>query len=128
LADKYVIGFDMGGTKMIAAVVDPDLAIVARARERTGAEEGAEAVYGRVVEVVRAALAKADVKKPAAIGVAAPGPLDRRKGIIVETPNLGLRRFPIVERLSKEFGVPVVLENDVNAGVYGEYRAGAARG
>lgn len=128
MAEKCVVGFDMGGTKMIAEVVDRRSRVVARVRERTGAEEGAEAVYGRVVDAIHAALNKARGRKLAAIGVAAPGPLDRKKGIIIETPNLGLRRFPIAGRLRKEFGVPVLLENDVNAGVYGEYRAGAARG
>jgi glucokinase len=113
---------------MIAAVVDRRLKIVSRSRERTGAEEGGEAVYGRVVEAIHAALNKAKGRKLAAIGIAAPGPLDRKRGIVIETPNLGLRKFPMVERLRKEFGVPVLLENDVNAGVYGEYRAGAARG
>ena len=113
---------------MIAAVVDRRSKIVSRSRARTGAEEGAEAVYDRVIEAIHSALDKAKGQKLSAIGIAAPGPLDRKKGIIIETPNLGLRRFPIADRLRKEFGVPVLLENDVNAGVYGEYRAGAARG
>jgi glucokinase len=128
MAEQCVIGFDMGGTKMIAAVVDASSRIVGRARERTGAEDGAEAVYERVVAAIRGALEKARKPKIKAIGIAAPGPLDRRRGIIVETPNMGLRKFPIADRLRREFGVPVVLENDVNAGVYGEYKAGAARG
>jgi glucokinase len=128
MAEQCVIGFDMGGTKMIAAVVDASSRIVGRARERTGAEDGPEAVYERVVAAIRGALEKARKPRIKAIGIAAPGPLDRRRGIILETPNMGLRKFPIADRLGREFGVPIVLENDVNAGVYGEYKAGAARG
>jgi glucokinase len=128
LAEKCVVGFDMGGTKLAAAVIDRNMKVVSRARERTDAEDGPEAVYARVVDAIRQALSRAEGKKAAAIGIAVPGPLDRKKGIILETPNLGLRRFPIASRLAREFKVPVLLENDVNAGVYGEYRAGAARG
>jgi glucokinase len=118
----------MGGTKMISAVLDDELKIVARERQSTGAQLGPEEVYGRVVQTIRASMESAGVDRPDAIGIAVPGPLDRKRGVILETPNLGFRDFPIGERLGAEFGVPVVLENDVSAGVYGEFRAGAARG
>ncbi|TFG58850.1 MAG: ROK family protein, partial [Spirochaetales bacterium] len=49
-------------------------------------------------------------------------------GILLFTPNLGFKDFPIKEKIEKEFGVPMLLENDVNAGTYGEFMAGAARG
>lgn len=62
------------------------------------------------------------------IGVAVPGPIDFKSGTILRTPNLGLQDLPLRELLSERFSVPVFLENDVNAGVYGEYRAGAAKG
>lgn len=125
---KTYIGFDMGGTKMISAVVDEQMKIVARERVKTGAHGGAEEVYGRVVEAIRDSLRSAGVDRPEAIGLSIPGPVDRARGVILRTPNLGFKDFPIAERLQKEFGVPVALENDVNAGVYGEYRAGAAKG
>jgi glucokinase len=124
----HYIGFDMGGTKMISAVLDDELKILARERESTGAEEGSERVYKRVVKTVMASLESAGVGKPDAIGITVPGPLNRRKGLILETPNLGFRDFPLGPRLEKDFGVPVVLENDVSAGVYGEFCAGAAKG
>jgi glucokinase len=57
-----------------------------------------------------------------------PGVLNRKKGIVVEAPNLGMKDFPLEEELSREFGKPVILENDVNAGVYGEFINGAAKG
>jgi len=63
-----------------------------------------------------------------AIGLGSPGPLDPEKGIVLRTPNIAVKRFPVGPLLSKRFGVPVVLDNDVHMAVYGEWVAGAARG
>jgi len=63
-----------------------------------------------------------------ALGMSVPGILDRKKGTVVRAPNLGFHDFPLVKRLKDEFGFPVVLENDVNAGVWGEFVAGSAQG
>ncbi len=122
----------MGGTKMISAVVSDDLRILARRKRPTEAQEGADAVLGRIMENIRGALTKAGSEEPKlrldGIGIAVPGTIDREQGVVLETPNLAMKNYPLGRRLRKEFGVPVVLVNDVSAGVYGEYIAGAARG
>ncbi len=64
----------------------------------------------------------------AGAGVAVPSPIDLATGVVLETPNLGFRDFPLKARLEKALGIPVILENDVNAGTYGELRKGAAAG
>lgn len=125
-----IVAVDLGGTKIIAAVIDPSGKILERHKCKTDALEGGEAVYGRVLNGVRSVLRQADVPPAdlAGVGIAVPGPLDSEKGIILQTPNLGFRNFPLARRLGKDIGAPVRLENDVNAGTYGEYLAGAARG
>lgn len=131
MADKnrYVIGFDLGGTKMIGAVVQGER-IVSRCKKKTGAEQGPEAVLSRIASVIKtvvkdAGLTAGDIE---GISMAVPGPHDREKGIMVYTPNLGFRDFPIKELLGKKVGIAISLENDVNAGTYGEYKLGAGRG
>lgn len=123
------IGFDLGGTKMLAAICDEHMEIVARKRRNTKGHEGAEAGIERVKTTIDKVLEEADISldRVAGIGIGCPGPLDLNDGIVLQTPNLGWKNVPICELLEKEFGVPAVLVNDVDAGVYGEYRLGAAQ-
>ncbi|TVR60546.1 MAG: ROK family protein [Spirochaetaceae bacterium] len=128
--NDYAIGFDMGGTKMLAAVLNAEYEVVAKNKEKTPSEAGNEEVFASIVECVDEVLEKAGVKRKnlCGIGIAIPGPIDVANGIVYRTPNLGLLEFPLRDRLSEAIGVPVVLENDVNAGVYGEFVKGCARG
>ncbi|NBB90860.1 MAG: ROK family protein, partial [Spirochaetes bacterium] len=116
--------------KLLAVVFDEAYTPLGRAKEKVGKSRDNEAVLEKMVEVIKDALddAGAKPKEISAIGVACPGPVDFENGIVLETPNLGLENFPIRDRLSAELEVPVFLENDVNAGTYGEYVSGAGRG
>jgi len=131
MADKnrYVIGFDLGGTKMIGAVIQGER-VLSRCKKKTGAEEGPEAVLRRITGVIKTVVKEAGLTAGDIEGVsmAVPGPHDREKGIMVYTPNLGFRDFPIKELLEKEVGITIHLENDVNSGTYGEYKLGAGKG
>ena len=127
---NFSIGFDLGGTKMLAGVVGPDHQILSRTKRKSQTQAGSEVVYLDIVATLKDALAEAG-KGPgdiAALGMSVPGILNRKLGTVVRAPNLGFHDFPLAERLKAEFGFPIVLENDVNAGVWGEFVAGAARG
>ncbi len=128
--ENLVMGFDLGGTKMLAAVMSEDDRILGRSKQRTMSQEEPEEIYARIVATIRGALA--DAGKEAGdilgIGIGSPGPLDLDKGKILDTPNLNLRQFPLKARLEEEFGFKVLLDNDVNVGTYGEYRFGAGKG
>ena len=126
---KYWIGFDLGGTKMLAVVFDRDLKIVARVRKKTKGFEGKEAGLSRICDTINDAVKKAEIdrKQIAGIGVGCPGPLDLKSGVIHEAPNLGWSNVPIKKRLQSEFGCQAVIANDVDAGVFGEYKFGAAK-
>ena len=127
--DALVVGIDLGGSKMLAAVYRGGRRL-GSAKRSTRPTAGADGLAADLVATVEAALTavKGERPAPAAIGVGAPGPIDARNGTLVGPPNLGVSHFPIGDRLEEAFGVPVVVENDVSAGTYGEHRYGAARG
>jgi len=123
------VGFDLGGTKMLAVILDENLKPLGRKRRKTRGHEGIEAGFERIEETIEKAFKDADVD-PArlrGIGIGCPGILDLKKGIINEAPNLGWENAAICSYLNKKFDVPVVLLNDVDAGLYGEFQFGAAR-
>ncbi|MDA3951690.1 MAG: ROK family protein [Spirochaeta sp.] len=123
------IGFDLGGTKMLAAVIDADGEIVARNKNQTEGTDN-DTVYENIVETIDGALKKADISRKdiEVIGIAVPGPIDAENGVVLHTPNVALHNFPLAPRLSADIGCRVFLENDVNAGLWGEFIAGAGQG
>ncbi len=127
--DVFLLGFDLGGTKMLAAVFDDKFNTVARNRKKTKAHEGAKACLARIVVTIEEALEEAGLsaKKLGCIGVGLPGPIDLKRGVMLQTPNMGWPETPLKETLESAFGCAVVMVNDVDAGVYGEYRLGAAK-
>lgn len=128
--DNYWVGFDLGGTKMMAVVFDSDFKEKGRERKKTRAHEGTKAGMERIAKTVEEALASAGIAKDklAGIGVGCPAPLDLKEGVITYAPNLGWKDAPLKASLEKAFGCRTVVVNDVDAGTYGEYCLGAARG
>jgi glucokinase len=129
--EKPVIGIDLGGTKILAAVVDPAGTIRGLSKRRTRAELGPVEVIARVTETAREAAAEAGLTMAgvAAVGIGVPGPLDPQTGVVSYAPNLpGWEKIPLGRKLSDVLGVPVYAENDVNVGTLGEYVRGAGRG
>ena len=126
---KAWVGFDLGGTKMLAAVFDRKLSVTGRCKRNTKAFLGPATGLERIVRTIREALADAqcDAGDVGAIGIGCPGLVDPDNGILLDPANLGWRDLPVRKPLEKEFGCPVVVANDVDAGVYGEYAEGAAR-
>jgi glucokinase len=127
--NKLVIGIDLGGTNMQVGVVDGRNRLLGRAGKKTKAREGAAAVIDRIAAAVKLACDDAGVtmKSIAAVGIAAPGAMDMPRGIVLEAPNLRWNDFPLRDVLRRRLRRPVVLENDVNGAVWGEYCLGAAR-
>jgi len=83
-----------------------------------------------VIETANEALAAAKVKPAqlSGIGIGVPGPLNLDAGIVLDTPNLGWKNVKLKKKLQDTFGCPAFLLNDVDAGTYGEYRFGSAKG
>jgi glucokinase len=126
---KRWVGFDLGGTKMMAAAFSGEFRVLGRKRRKTKGSEGVKAGLERITETIRDALEEAQIKPSqlSGIGVGCPGNIDLEKGLLIDSANLGWKNFPICEALEKAFGCPAVVLNDVDAGVYGEYRFGAAK-
>ena len=126
---RWILGVDIGGTNLRAGLVPfAGGAPVALANVPTRPEHGAEEVVDDLVSVLRATVAGVGRAGVAGIGVGAPGPLDRTRGVVIETPNLGWREVPLVEMIARGTGLPVVLDNDANCFAFGEWWLGAGRG
>ncbi|HEV3163649.1 MAG TPA: ROK family protein [Isosphaeraceae bacterium] len=125
-----VVGIDLGGTKTLVGIVDAQNRILGRAKRPTPAKEGADAILRTMLDAVEEALGLASVSRSdlLAVGVGSPGPLDLERGVILHTPNLNVRDFPLGPELAKALGRPVLVQNDVRVGGYGEFRLGAGRG
>ena len=131
MAESYRIGLDVGGTKVLGAIFDEERNIVYRLKKKS-TEQGAEAenVEQVISDVVGELLEASGVprKEIRAIASSIPGVIDQKAGVVLFTPNLPWRNYDISGAMRKRFGVPFFIGNDVNLGVLGEYRFGAARG
>ena len=127
--ERCWIGFDLGGTKMMATVFDENFRPLGRKRRKTKGADGARLGMERVLETIRDALQEANrtVEQIRGIGIGCPGTVDLERGQIVDSANLGWKHVNVQAMLEKELRAPAVVLNDVDAGVYGEYRFGAGK-
>jgi len=128
-ASPLVVGIDLGGTNMQVGVVDARHRIIGREGKKTRAHEGAATVVDRLCRAVAQACddAGCSLRDISAIGIAAPGAMDIPRGIVLDAPNMRWRDFPLRDILRKRLRRPIVLDNDVNGAVWGEFCLGAAK-
>ena len=128
--DDYVVGVDMGGTKILAAVINAKGEIVQQAKRATKPKKGPEEVIERITRCIREAIDSAELKPSQirAIGIGSPGPLDPETGVIIFAPNLGWSNVPLKAKLEANLSIPTFVDNDVNVGTLGEYAFGAGQG
>jgi glucokinase len=124
------IGFDLGGTKMLTVAYDEQWNVVGRRRRKTRAHEGSDSGIERIGSTIDRLLGENEIDKEriAGIGIGCPGPIDLDNGRILTTPNLGWDDVDVRDFLQKRFACRVVVVNDVDAGVFGEYQFGSAKG
>lgn len=127
---NYVIGIDLGGTKISGALGDLEGNILSQYTMPTLATEGEQAVLGRIIEVIEKVMvdARKTNEEIKAIGIGSPGPLDARKGVIIVTPNLPFKNFELIKPIRDKFNIPTYLDNDANVAAIGEYMLGAGKG
>jgi len=125
---KLYVGIDVGGTKIMAALVKSSGKILARRRETTPRGQSPEETLATVANTAEALLAEAgvDVRQLRGLGLAVPGIVDADEGRVVITPNMNLTGLNVVEPMRRRFNVPIALGNDVNLGTLGEQWLGAA--
>jgi glucokinase len=132
---RYIIGVDLGGTNIVSGAmpVDGSREIAMQTRP-TLADGGAGAVVERIADMIEQVIAETMAETGAkrsdflGVGVGSPGPLDRAKGVVIVTPNLGWKNFPLRDEISKRVRLEATLDNDANCATLGEFWCGAARG
>lgn len=128
--NDWVVGIDLGATKIALGLIDPLDRVVAHRRAPTNASEGPEAAVERMAK----SIAELEEALPAdgkivGVGICSPGPLDHEAGMIIDPPNLtGWRNVPLQQMLADRLNLPVTLEHDAKAAALGEYHYGVGRG
>ena len=117
------IGVDIGGTKIHAARINKAGKILDERFLDTEARKGKKHVLARIMLIISELISK-DVK---GIGIGCPGPLDIKKGKVLNTPNLPLRNVELKDIVAKKFRMKVVLDNDASCFVLGEAVYGAGK-
>ncbi len=126
----YSIGVDLGGTNIVAGVVDENYRILATAKCKTNSPRSADAILEDIVRLSREAMRKAglSMEKAAFIGIGSPGTCNTDTGVVEYANNLGFINVPVCKMMHEKLGLPVYIENDANAAALGEAKAGAAKG
>jgi len=128
-ASGLVLGVDIGGTKVAVGIVDREGKILAQVRQPMVANGTAQAGLDSVIKAIDSMLANESGHQVESIGICAPGPLDPKIGVVLNPPNVPCwRNFPLGEKISAKYKVPVRVDNDANAAALAETLWGAARG
>ena len=125
---KYVVGVDLGGTKIYTALVDLEGNIVKEKTVETLAHEGEQAVKERIIDTINYVIDGTDKNLIKSIGIGSPGPLDVKNGVILESANLPFKNFEIVKNIRETYDLPTYLDNDANVATLGEFMFGAGKG
>jgi len=118
------IGIDIGGTKIVAGIVDEKGSIIHKKRIATESESGYAAIRDSILVLVEDILQGAGVEKKniEQIGIATAGQIEKASNKILFSPNLGWHNVPLGDDIEKATGVRTHIENDVNAATYGEWK------
>jgi glucokinase len=125
---EYSIGVDLGGTNLRVAAIDRDGRMMQKIASSTDLTNGPEAVVADMAAAIEALRATLGTHSLHGIGVAVPGFIRLKEGVIAGSNNLAvLEGFPMRDALQRKLGTPVILENDANAAAMGEKWIGAGR-
>ncbi|MBI4534238.1 MAG: ROK family protein [Candidatus Melainabacteria bacterium] len=130
MPEKFAVGVDFGGTKIIAGVVNLETGRLAgTGKKKTRQVSEQDDVLRRLTSVIDESMAEAgvDPKCLAGIGIGAAGQVNRAKGVLVYAANIGINDLPLAGPLSEHYGLPCMLGNDVEIATIGELNFGAGR-
>ena len=126
------IGIDVGGTNLVAGLVNELGHIFNQVTTPVAKDMTAEQFGGELVRMARrlCEVGETDPSKIESVGIGLPGVVDNKAGLFVQNPNMPFRdkNVPLREMFQKEWNIPVYLGNDANCAAVGEYWAGAAKG
>ena len=126
----YKVGIDLGGTNIVAGVVDNKYNIIAKAECKTAVPRPEAEICDSMAAVVKEALKKAKVKMDdvAHIGIGVPGAVNPETRVVETSPNLFFQNWEIAAMMEERLHKYVKVENDANAAALGEFLAGSAKG
>ena len=124
---NWAIGFDLGGTNIRAALVSQQGEVRAWLSRPTNSPRGSDAVIQDIIALIKETLAQAP-SPVIGVGIAAPGPLDPKDGVIINSPNLKWHNVPLKRMLEDALGLDVTVDNDSQMTAFGERWMGAGRG
>lgn len=126
----YKIGIDLGGTNIVAGVVDEKFKIVAKAECKTAVPRPESEICDSMAEVALKAVKKAKITmdEVSSVGIGVPGAVNPKTGIIEYSANLFFHNWDVVSMMQERLNKRIIIENDANAAAYGEYLAGSAKG
>ncbi|MDE5883522.1 MAG: ROK family glucokinase [Oscillospiraceae bacterium] len=127
---KYYVGIDLGGTNIVAAVVNENYQILTKASTKTNRPRPAEAIADDMAAMAIKAVEDAGLTMDQIewIGIGTPGTVNSETGVFEYSNNLGFKNTPMVAYIKKHIDKPIYAANDADAAAYGEYVAGAAKG
>lgn len=129
--NNYSIGVDLGGTKILAGVVNTNSGtVIDLAKKRIKKERGKDIVIQKTIEAIEKAICKAQipVSQISSIGVGAAGQVDRTRGVLIASHNLECYDVELKNILEKHFNIPVYIGNDVEVATLGEMKFGSGIG
>lgn len=126
---KYYIGIDLGGTNIVAGVVDEQFRLLAKANDKTRVGRPAKEIAQTMAQTAREAAKAAGIgmEQVESVGIGSPGIVDSEKKEVLFASNLYFENVPIGQMVEDELGLPVFIANDADAAAYGEFMAGAGR-
>jgi glucokinase len=122
----YLVGVDLGGTKILSGLFTNSLECIGTAKLSTKSQRGVPAVIDRIERCIRDSVDEADLslKQVAGVGIGAPGAVDFDSGTVIFAPNMeGWKDVTLKKDLEKQLGIPVFVENDANIAVLGVHVA-----
>ena len=128
--NNYSIGIDLGGTKILAGVVDTEKGIVIETAKKRTKKLEADFIVQRIIETVEKAICKAQIpmSQISSIGIGAAGQVDRKNGVLISAPNLNCFDVELKKILEEHFNIPTYVGNDVEVATLGEMKFGSGVG
>jgi len=127
----YTLGIDIGGTKILAVLLDERFRVVASVKLKTKPEKGETFFLTSIDEAIEHLLQEAGLHTKAVIGVGigCPGFINPKTGVVIASANIPfLKNYPLAAQIQRRLKLKAVVGNDVQTGLYGEHQLGAARG
>lgn len=126
---KYYVGIDLGGTNIVAGVVDGEHNIIGQSKVKTDAKRGEQAVIKSMADCAFEAVKNANLtmEQMEWVGIGCPGTIDPDTGVVIYSNNIEWENVPLKSDLEKLTGKPIYINNDANAAAYGEYIAGVGK-